>query len=449
MHLSIGQVYAFSVFNEPMTRIIGIGESAQGDWSLATLGWIFSISIVFLGLSAALFGSWVERVGPRKTMFTAACCFGGGFVLSAIGVLTHQIWLVYLGYGALGGIGLGLGYISPVGTLIRWFPDRRGMATGLAIMGFGGGALIGSPLAVSLMSFYETAGSVGVAPTFITMGALYFVSMCLGAFVVRVPPEGWQPEGYTAPSEQRSMITSHSVHVKDAHKTPQFWFLWIVLCFNVTAGIGVLGQAAVMIQETFGGAITAAAAAGFVGLLSLFNMIGRFFWSSMSDYIGRKATYFIFFGLGIVLYALVPLFGSGLGSVFLFVAAFGIILSMYGGGFATIPSYLADIFGTKYVGAIHGRLLTAWAVAGVLGPVLVNYIREFQINAGVQPANAYNITMFVMAGLLVVGFICNLLVKPVDPKFHIGETDSGEAAEKSEDRSPAPRSSGRTAGSEA
>ncbi|WP_119065704.1 OFA family MFS transporter [Rubrobacter indicoceani] len=445
VHLCIGQAYAFSVFNEPMTRLIGISEPGQGDWSLATLGWIFSIAIVFLGLSAAIFGSWVERSGPRKTMFTAACCFGGGFIVSALGVWTHQIWLVYLGYGVLGGIGLGLGYISPVGTLIRWFPDRRGMATGMAIMGFGGGALIGSPLAVGLMNFYQTDASVGVAPTFITMGILYFISMCLGAFVVRVPPEGWAPEGYTPPAEQSSMITRHSVHVRDAHKTPQFWFLWIILCFNVTAGIGVLGQAAVMIQETFGGTITAAAAAGFVGLLSLFNMVGRFVWSSTSDYIGRKATYFIFFGLGTALYALVPLFGSGLGSVFLFVLAFGIILSMYGGGFATIPSYLADIFGTKYVGAIHGRLLTAWAVAGVLGPVLVNYIRQFQLDAGVAPANAYNITMFIMAGLLVIGFICNLLVKPVDPKFHMSDDAASEADQKSASESSASRSSNRPA----
>ncbi len=446
VHLSIGQAYAFSVFNEPLTRVIGISESAEGDWGIPALGWIFSIAIVFLGLSAAVFGKWVEEVGPRKTMFTAACCWGAGFLVSAIGVWTHQLWLLYFGYGVLGGIGLGLGYISPVGTLIRWFPDRRGMATGMAIMGFGGGALIGSPLGVNLMNLFETENSVGVAPAFITMGVLYFISMCLGAFVVRVPAEGWKPEGWEPPpeSEQNSMITTHDVHVKDAHKTPQFWLLWVILCFNVTAGIGVLGQASVMIQETFGGAITAAAAAGFVGLLSLFNMVGRFFWASTSDYIGRKMTYFVFFGLGTALYALVPLFGSGLNSVFLFVLAFGIILSMYGGGFATIPAYLADIFGTRYVGAIHGRLLTAWAAAGVLGPVLVNYIREFQLNAGVAPANAYNVTMFIMAGLLVIGFIANFLVKPVDPKFHMGEE-----SEEKESASSASSATSKPAGSEA
>ncbi len=446
VHLSIGQAYAFSVFNEPMTRIIGIQESAPEDWSFSTLGWIFSIAIVFLGLSAAVFGKWVEEVGPRKTMFTAACCWGAGFLVSALGVWTHQIWLLYFGYGVLGGIGLGLGYISPVGTLIRWFPDRRGMATGMAIMGFGGGALIGSPLGVNLISLFETDSSVGVAPAFITMGVLYFISMCLGAFVVRVPAEGWRPEGWEPPQEdeQSSMITTHNVHVRDAHKTPQFWLLWIVLCFNVTAGIGVLGQASVMIRETFGTeVITAAAAAGFVGLLSLFNMGGRFVWASTSDYIGRKATYLTFFALGTALYALVPLFGSGLDSVFLFILAFGIILSMYGGGFATIPAYLADIFGTRYVGAIHGRLLTAWSMAGILGPVLVNYIREFQINAGVEPANAYNVTMYVMAGLLVIGFICNFLVKPVDPKFHMDESGEKEPEKASSGSSAA--SSGKSA----
>lgn len=417
VHLSIGQVYAFSVFNRPL--------SEAGGWSLSSIGWIFSISIVFLGLAAAFGGRWSEEAGPRATMFVAACCFGGGFLVSALGVITSQIWIIYLGYGVLGGIGLGLAYISPVKTLIRWFPDRRGMATGMAIMGFGGGAFIGSPLGVNLMNAFETGSSQGVAPTFLIMGTVYFISMCIGALAVRVPPEGWQPEGWEPSTQQNAMIATNNVHVNTALKTPQFWLLWVILCFNVTAGIGVLGQASVMIQETFGGAMTAAAAAGFVGLLSIFNMAGRFFWASLSDYIGRKMTYFTFFGLGVAMYALVPLFGSGMGSLFLFVAAFAVILSMYGGGFSTIPAYLSDVFGTQYVGAIHGRLLTAWSVAGVLGPVLVNYIREFQINSGVEPANAYNVTMFIMAGLLVVGFICNLLVKPMDPKYQI-ETQEEE-----------------------
>ena len=422
VHLSIGQVYAFSVFNEPLSRIIGVTEPAQNDWSLSTLGWIFSISIVFLGLAAFIGGKWLEDVGPRTTMFTAACCFGGGFMVSALGVSTHQLWLVYLGYGVLGGIGLGLAYVSPVSALIKWFPDRRGMATGMAIMGFGGGALIGAPLSIALMNVFSSDSSVGVAPTFVVMGLIYFASMSLGALTIRVPSPDWKPAGWEpeeSGDQENAMVTQNNVHIDTALKTPQFWLLWAVLCLNVTAGIGVLGQAAVMIQETFGGEITAAAAAGFVSLLSIFNMLGRFLWSSASDYIGRKNTYFVFFGLGAVLYVLVPIVGSGLGSLFLFVVAFGIILTMYGGGFATIPAYLADIFGTKYVGGIHGRLLTAWSAAGVLGPVLVNYIREAQINSGVSATNAYNVTMFIMAGLLVVGLICNFFVKPVDSKYHM------------------------------
>jgi len=434
VHLSIGQVYAFSVFNGPLSKVIGITESAPNDWSLSTLGWIFSISIVFLGLAAFLGGKWLEEVGPRTTMFTAACCFGGGFIISAIGVWTHQLWLVYLGYGVLGGIGLGLAYVSPVSALIKWFPDRRGMATGMAIMGFGGGALLGAPLSIALMNLFKTDSSVGVAPTFIVMGVLYFASMTLGALTIRVPSADWKPAGWEpeeSSDQTDSMVTQNNVHIDTALKTPQFWLLWAVLCLNVTAGIGVLGQASVMIQETFGGAITAAAAAGFVSLLSIFNMVGRFFWSSASDFIGRKRTYMVFFGLGAALYIAVPLVGSGLGSIFLFVLAFGLILTMYGGGFATIPAYLADIFGTKFVGGIHGRLLTAWSAAGVLGPVLVNYIREAQINAGVDPANAYNITMFIMAGLLVVGFVCNLFIKPVDSKYHMESEEQTETAPRS------------------
>lgn len=437
VHLCIGQVYAFSVFNEPLTRVIGVTESAPEDWRLTTVGWIFSISILVLGIAAAIAGKWLERVGPRTTMFTAACCFGGGFLVSALGVVTHQIWLLYLGYGVLGGIGLGLGYVSPVSTLIRWFPDRRGMATGLAIMGFGGGAIIGAPLGVELMEFFSSETSVGVAETFVVMGTVYFLSMSLGAFTVRIPREGWRPAGWSPPEEngeqQSAMITRNNVHIDTALRTPQFWLLWMMLCFNVTAGIGVLGQASVMIQETFGGAVTAAAAGGFVALLSIFNMIGRIVWASTSDYIGRKMTYFIFFGLGALLYVSIPVVGSGLGSIFLFVLAFAVIMSMYGGGFATIPAYLADVFGTRYVGGIHGRLLTAWSTAGVLGPVLVNYIREFQIEAGVAPQDAYNITMFIMAGLLVIGFVCNLLMRPVDPKYHMKEYEGPDTTGKGSD----------------
>lgn len=424
VHLCIGQAYAFSVFNEPMTRILGIKSSLPEDWKLTTLGWIFSLAIVFLGLSAAVAGKWLEKVGPRMTMFTAACCFGGGFVLSAIGVQTHQIWLLYLGYGVIGGCGLGLGYVSPVSTLIKWFPDRRGMATGMAIMGFGGGAMLGSPLSVGLMKHFQSNTSVGVAETFLVMGVLYFISMTIGSLAIRIPPADWKPAGWTPPVEAKKMVTQNHVHIDEALRTPQFYLLWLILCLNVTAGIGILGQASVMIQEMFKGRITPEAAAGFVGLLSLFNMGGRFIWSSASDYLGRKNTYFLFFAMGTFLYSMLPTF-SHEGNVVLFICAAAVILSMYGGGFSTIPAYLADIFGTRYVGGIHGRLLTAWATAGVLGPVLVNYIREYQIAHGVAKADAYTSTLYIMACLLAVGFVCNLLMREVHEKHYMkhGEID--------------------------
>ena len=413
VHLCIGEAYAFSVFNKPLSQALGVTKRLPADWKLAELGWIFSIAIVFLGLSAAVTGPWLDRVGPRKAMVAAALCFGGGFIVAAVGVASHDIWLIYLGYGVLGGCGLGIGYISPVKTLITWFPDRPGMATGLAIMGFGGGAFIAAPLSVWLMAHFATSTSVGVAPTFVALGVIYMAFMLIGAAIVRVPPAGWRPIGTMPTAAQRNrLITTETVHVDQALKTPQFYLLWLVLCLNVTAGIGVLGEASVMAQEMFRGRITPVAAAGFVGLLSLFNMAGRFFWASISDYIGRRNTYFVFFALGIVLYVLVPT-TARIGSVALFVLGYGIILSMYGGGFATIPAYLRDVFGVRYVGAIHGRLLTAWSAAGVLGPVLVNYIRQYQIDHGVAKADAYTTTMYVMAGLLAVGFLCNLLMHPV------------------------------------
>jgi MFS family permease len=423
VHLCIGQAYAFSVFNLPMTKLLGVTQSAPDDWNLPELGWIFSIAIFFLGVSSAVFGRWVEEGGPRKAMFTAALCWAGGFFVSAIGVYIHNLWVVYLGYGVLGGIALGIGYISPVSTLIKWFPDRPGMATGMAIMGFGGGAFIASPLSVYLMSIFRTEHHVGVAPTFVTMGAIYFVFMVVGAIIVRVPAPGWKPEGYTPPVQATRLITTNDVFVYDALKTPQFWLIWWILCLNVTAGIGVLGQASAMSQEMFPGHITPVAAAGFVGLMSLFNMGGRFFWASTSDYIGRKNTYFIFMVLGFLLYCTVPYTGS-IG----FVCCFLVIISMYGGGFATVPAYLRDMFGTRYVGAIHGLLLTAWSMAGIFGPVLVNYIREYNVTHGVPKAQAYNVTMYIMAGLLVIGFICNLMVKAVHHRFHMRPDHEAERA---------------------
>jgi hypothetical protein len=291
------------------------------------------------------------------------------------------------------------------------------MATGMAIMGFGGGALIAAPLSVMLMSYFKGPATNGVQETFVAMGAIYFVFMMIGVLAIRVPPEGWRPAGWVESAKPRSLVTTAHVAASVASRTPQFWLLWGVLCMNVTAGIGVLGVASPMIQEIFAGRVTAGSAAGFVGLISLFNMGGRFFWASVSDYLGRRPTYIVFFLLGILLYSTVPSIGYG-GYIQLFVAAFCIILSMYGGGFATIPAYLRDIFGTMEVGAIHGRLLTAWSVAGVLGPVLITKLREYQIAQGVPKAQAYSVTMYVMCGLLLIGLLCNLSLRPVDPKHH-------------------------------
>ncbi len=454
IHLCIGMAYGFSVFWLPLSKalpatdpscssltLIGALFTTACNWRVADLGWIYTLFFVLLGCSAAIWGGWLERVGPRKAGFVSACCWCGGILVAAIGVMTHQLWLMWLGAGVIGGVGLGLGYISPVSTLIKWFPDRRGMATGMAIMGFGGGAMIGAPLANLLMGHFKTDTTVGVWQTFVVMALIYFVFMMAGAFGYRIPPAGWRPEGWTPPASKSAMITTRHVHLRDAHKTKQFWLIWAVLCLNVSAGIGVIGMASPMLQEIFAGSLIgapgvafadldaaqkaqiAAIAAGFTGLLSLFNIGGRFFWASMSDKIGRKNTYFCFFILGIVLYALAPTLAL-MGSKALFVLAFGIILSMYGGGFATIPAYLADIFGTQFVGAIHGRLLTAWATAGIVGPVVVNYIREAQIAAGVAPGPAlYTSTMYILAGMLALGLIANAFVKPLSDKWFMSDEE--------------------------
>ncbi len=460
IHLCIGMAYGFSVFWLPLSRAIGISEArtcpadmnflqsmftTSCDWKVSMLGWTFTLFFVFLGSSAAVFGHWLEHAGPRKAGLAAAFCWCGGLLISAAGVYLHQIWMLWLGSGVIGGIGLGLGYISPVSTLIKWFPDRRGMATGMAIMGFGGGAMIGAPLADKLMSTYATPTSIGVWETFVTMAAIYFVFMVGGALGYRVPREGWKPQGWTplAPAANW-MMTHRHVHIAVAWKTPQFWLLWGVLCLNVSAGIGVIGMASPMLQEVFGGKLIgldikfvdldgaqkqeiAAIAAGFTGLLSLCNIGGRFFWATWSDRLGRKTTYAIFFSLGFLLYASAP-FAAQSGSVVLFVVSFCIILSMYGGGFATIPAYLADMFGTHMVGGIHGRLLTAWSTAGVLGPVLVNYIRDYQLDHGVPREAVYNQTLYILAGLLLLGMICNLRVRPVAERYFM--TDEELAADK-------------------
>lgn len=447
IHLCIGMAYGFSVFWLPLSKSIGhikpvtcpadsglmYALTTTGcDWKVALLQtWIYGLFFVFLGSSAALWGGWLERVGPRKAGVVAAICWCGGLVVMALGVTNHQLWIIWLG-AAIGGIGLGLGYISPVSTLIKWFPDRRGMATGLAIMGFGGGAMIGAPLADKLMKHFATSTSVGVAPTLLVLAAVYFVFMMGGALGYRVPAENWRPANWNPDLAKKPLVTQHQVHLATASRTPQFWLVWLVLMLNVSAGIGILSMASPLLQEVFGGrligvkatydqltpaqiAAIAAIAAGFTGLLSLFNIGGRIFWASLSDRIGRKVTYAVFFVLGILLYCSIP-WTAASGSLALFVLFFCVILSMYGGGFSTVPAYLSDLFGTKMVGAIHGRLLTAWSAAGVLGPWLIGAFRQYQLDHGVPKAQVYSTTMYVLAGLLALGFICNLLIRPVAEK---------------------------------
>ena len=456
IHLCIGMAYGFSVFWLPLSKALGIKEAIKCgpevgffgqlftttcDWQISTLGWMYTLFFVVLGIAAATWGGWLERAGPRKAGVVAALCWCGGMLISALGIYLHQLWLMILGSGVIGGIGLGLGYISPVSTLIKWFPDRRGMATGMAIMGFGGGAMIGSPLAADLMKYFESPTGVGVMQTFVVMALLYFVFMMAGALTYRVPETGWKPEGWTPPPAQVSnaMITQRHVHVKNVWSIPQFWLIWMVLCMNVSAGIGVIGVASPMLQEVFGGSLIgvtkkfgeldkgqlaaiATVAAGFTALLSLFNIGGRFFWASLSDKLGRKLTYVVFFVLGGIMYFSVP--GSAeAGSIVLFVGAFCVILSMYGGGFATAPAYLADLFGAQMVGAITGRLLTAWATAGVLGPVVVNYMREYKLGLGIPREQVYNQTMYILVGMLVVGLICNVMVRPIDAKWFMTDTE--------------------------
>jgi MFS family permease len=431
VHLCIGQVYATSVYKTSMV--------AHFDTSQTAIGVTFSIAIVMLGLSAAVGGTWVERNGPRKAMFVAACFWGAGFLLGALGIATRQLWLLYLGYGVVGGIGLGIGYISPVSTLIKWFPDRPGLATGMAIMGFGGGALVASPLSRQLLSAYDadydpssatsTASGHALTMLFVTLGIAYFAVMMLGVANVRVPPPGWAPRGFDPSSvKAKPMVTTASVSAANAIRTPQFWLMWIVLFCNVTAGIGILEQASPMIQDFFRengtSTVAVAAAGGFVGVLSLFNMAGRFVWSSTSDVIGRKPIYLLYLGGGIVLYFLLATVGSSATALFVLLAA--LIISFYGGGFATAPAYLRDLFGVFQVGAIHGRLLTAWSTAGIIGPVVVNYMREYQLSLGIPRYQVYNQTMYILVGMLVIGLICNLLVRPLPDKWFMTESELAE-----------------------
>lgn len=492
VHLSIGMAYGFSVFWKPLGNALvdtdgqplkacaagasTFGEKLSGtatalfatdcNWTQFDLGWMYTLFFVLLGCSAAVWGGWLERAGPRKAGLFATLCWCGGLLISAYGVYSHQLWMMWLGSGVIGGIGLGLGYISPVSTLIKWFPDRRGMATGMAIMGFGGGAMIGSPLATKLMTYFATPTSVGVWQTFVALALIYAVFMLAGSLGYRVPPLGWKPANWTPPAAKgNDMIATRHVHLNKAHKTPQFWLLWIVLCMNVSAGIGIIGAAAPMLQETFGGALigqpelgfdaikqdallTAAAAsvgAGFVGLISIFNIFGRFAWATSSDKLGRKRTYYIFFILGALMYCTAT-YVAGFKSLALFVGSFCVIASMYGGSFSTIPAYLADIFGSQFVGAIHGRILTAWSTAGILGPVVVNYMHDARLEAGVPFDQIYPPIFLMLAGLLVIGFVANMLVKPVAEKYYMTAAELAEEHQLAHDVAIAAQGNNTTAG---
>ena len=430
IHMCIGQVYATSVYRDAI--------QVHFEASHTAIGIIFSLAIVMLGLSAALFGTWVDRNGPRRAMLASTTFWVSGFIIGSIGIFTSQLWMVYLGYGFIGGIGLGIGYIAPVSTLIKWFPDRPGMGTGMAIMGFGVGAMIASPLSTFFMDLYHGGapedGAVhsgqSVGYLFLTLAALYLVMMLFAAWIVRVPAPDWKPEGFDpAKAKKSTMISQGNVTANTAVKTPQFWLLWTVLFVNVAAGIGILEQANAFARDFFRGddgstVVAAAAAAGFVAFLSLTNTLGRFIWASTSDKIGRKPIYMIYLGLGALLYFSLAAWGNT--SMALFIVLSGIILSFYGGGFATIPAYLRDLFGTLQVGAIHGRLLTAWSLAGVVGPLIIN---SFLDRAGGEPgtltAEAYRPALYTMVGLLVIGFVANLLVRPVDEHHHEESKQAG------------------------
>lgn len=429
IHLCIGQAYATSVYKLSLVE--------HFDTNLTMVGFVFSIAIVMLGLSAAVFGTWVDTGGPRRAMVVAALCWSVGFLVGAAGIATGQLWLLYLGYGVIGGIGLGIGYISPVSTLIKWFPDRPGLATGMAIMGFGGGALIASPVSSKLLAVFDggfdpsdatsVASGSAVSQLFVTLGVVYLVVMLFGAWLIRVPAEGWTPAGFD-PSDvkEKKLVTTEHVSANNAIKTPQFWLLWVVLFCNVTAGIGILEQASPMIQDFFRGAggtstVAPAVAAGFVGLLSVTNMGGRFVWSTTSDYIGRRPNYMGYLGIGMLCYAALALVGGS--STGLFVLLAGIIISFYGGGFATVPAYLRDLFGTYQVGAIHGRLLTAWSAAGIAGPLIINGFLDAQGEPGTLTADAYRPALLTMVGVLAVGFLANLAITHVGPHHHEPDGD--------------------------
>jgi MFS family permease len=404
VHVCIGSVYAWSTFNRPIQALF-----PDAAWWFSPPYTTFTTALMLLGLSAAFGGPWVERRGPRVAATAAALFFGSGLVIGGLGLLLRQNVLVFLGMGVVGGIGCGLGYISPVSTLVKWFPDRRGMATGMAIMGFGGGAFIAGYLNVALME------RVGVAYTVAGLGIIYLAVMLLGSRLMQAPPPGWTPAGWTPRAQANPMIATASVSRDEAIRTPQFYLLWGILFINVTAGIGILAQASPMMQDMF--SRTPAEAAAVVSIISLFNAGGRFLWASGSDYLGRRNTYTVFFVAQVALFLLIPGL-AGRGEWWLFQLSLFVVFTMYGGGFATIPAFLADIFGPANVGAIHGALLTAWTCAALAGPVIITELSN-RAKAALPPGgdrvHIYDLPLQVLAGLLVIGFALTLLVRPLRP----------------------------------
>ena len=403
VHICIGSVYSWSTFQRPILALFP-NNPAWFNPPYTT----YSTALVLLGLSAAFGGPWVEKRGPRVAATAAALFFGIGLLIGGVGLALRQSVLVFLGMGVIGGIGCGLGYIAPVSTLVKWFPDRRGMATGMAIMGFGGGAFVARYFNVRLMEQF------GVARTIMLLGVLYLVIMLLGARLLRRPPEGWKPEGWAPPKQSDAMIATSSVTRNQAVRTPQFYLLWGILLINVTAGIGILAQASPMMQDLF--QKTPIEAAAIVSIISLFNMGGRFFWASASDYIGRRNTYTLFFTAQVALFLLIPGFAAS-AEWLLFEASLFTVFTMYGGGFATIPAFLADIFGPDNVGAIHGATLTAWSAAAIAGPVIITELSnsaKAALAPGVSRVHIYDQPLAVLAGLLAVGFVLTLLVRPLN-----------------------------------
>jgi len=406
VHICIGSVYAWSTFNRPIQALF-----PNEPWWFSPPYTTFTTALVLLGLSAAFGGPWVERRGPRAAAMAAALFFGIGLIVGGIGLALKQSILVFLGMGVIGGIGCGLGYISPVSTLVRWFPDRRGMATGMAIMGFGGGAFLAGYLNVFFMDV------LGVAKTMIALGATYLFIMMIGARILRRPPAGWKPVGWNGPLKSHRMISDRSVSRNEAVRTVQFLLLWGILFINVTAGIGILAQASPMMQDLF--SKTPIEAAVIVSLISIFNAGGRFVWASGSDYIGRRNTYTIFFVVQLFLFLLIPRMAAT-GNWPIFLASLFTVFTMYGGGFATIPAFLADIFGPENVSAIHGATLTAWSAAAVAGPVIITELSnraKAALTEGASRIHIYDAPLEVLAALLTVGFVLTLLVRPLQQKL--------------------------------